>query len=304
MSTEVAPGIHLYTRTEAGLPRDTVAQSASKSEFVVHHSGGAQLGRVDFREWWRQIYDHHKRVNGWLDVAYNFGVANDPHDPEIAHIVDGRLWAGVGAHTVDHNTTGIGVCLLRNGATTPGAKRAIRWLYDEGCRHHNRKLNAFGHSAVNPTACPGDLLKWVESGMPVDAFQASVTHELRSPADTIIWLPNGAGYWVVAQDGGVFTYGAAHFYGSMGGKPLNAPIVGSAAHPSSDGYWLCGADGGVFAFGAAEFHGAMAGKPLNRPIVGMTATPSGDGYALLAADGGIFCYGDAQFFGAPTEHIR
>ena len=29
-----------------------------------------------------------------------------------------------------------------------------------------------------------------------------------------------SGYWEVASDGGVFSFGTARFYGSMGGKPL------------------------------------------------------------------------------------
>ncbi len=37
-----------------------------------------------------------------------------------------------------------------------------------------------------------------------------------------------AGYWEVASDGGVFSFGDATFYGSMGGHPLNQPIVGIA----------------------------------------------------------------------------
>ena len=37
------------------------------------------------------------------------------------------------------------------------------------------------------------------------------------------------GYWTVATDGGIFAFGDANFYGSMGGKPLNAPMVGMAA---------------------------------------------------------------------------
>jgi len=36
------------------------------------------------------------------------------------------------------------------------------------------------------------------------------------------------GYWLVAADGGVFTFGDADFYGSMGGKHLNEPMVGMA----------------------------------------------------------------------------
>ena len=63
----------------------------------------------------------------------------------------------------------------------------------------------------------------------------------------------GRGYWVVASDGGVFSFGDAQFYGSMGGQPLSAPVVGMAATPDGKGYWLVGADGGVFAFGNAPF---------------------------------------------------
>jgi hypothetical protein len=40
--------------------------------------------------------------------------------------------------------------------------------------------------------------------------------------------PDGRGYWEVAADGGVFSFGDAPFLGSMGGTRLNAPIVGIA----------------------------------------------------------------------------
>lgn len=42
------------------------------------------------------------------------------------------------------------------------------------------------------------------------------------------------GYYEVSADGGVFTFGGARFYGSMGGKPLNKPVVGGTA-PTSGG---------------------------------------------------------------------
>jgi hypothetical protein len=35
-----------------------------------------------------------------------------------------------------------------------------------------------------------------------------------------------SGYWLVAQDGGIFAYGDALFYGSTGSVHLNQPIVG------------------------------------------------------------------------------
>jgi hypothetical protein len=87
--------------------------------------------------------------------------------------------------------------------------------------------------------------------------------------------PDGKGYWLVASDGGVFSYGDASFYGSMGGMHLNAPVVGLAATPDGEGYWLAAKDGGVFSFGAAPFEGSMGGTRMNAPVVGIaTFAPS------------------------------
>ena len=68
-----------------------------------------------------------------------------------------------------------------------------------------------------------------------------------------------------AADGGMFSFGNAVFHGSMGGKHLNAPIVGMAATPDDGGYWLVASDGGMFSFGDAMFHGSMGGRRLNKP---------------------------------------
>ncbi len=107
-----------------------------------------------------------------------------------------------------------------------------------------------------------------------------------------------SGYRLVASDGGIFAFGSAGFYGSMGGTHLNQPIVGMAATPIGTGYWLVASDGGIFAFGSAGFYGSMGGTHLNQPIVGMAATPDGRGYWLVASDGGIFSFGDATFHGS------
>ncbi|MHB1913032.1 MAG: hypothetical protein ACYCTI_13395 [Acidimicrobiales bacterium] len=42
------------------------------------------------------------------------------------------------------------------------------------------------------------------------------------------WSPDGAGYWLVASDGGIFSYGDAPFPGSTGAIRLAQPIVGMA----------------------------------------------------------------------------
>ena len=116
-----------------------------------------------------------------------------------------------------------------------------------------------------------------------------------------------AAYWLVASDGGIFSFGGAPFYGSTGGIVLNKPIVGMAAvgNPlpvNGRGYWLVASDGGVFSYGDAQFYGSTGSMTLNKPIVGMASTPDGKGYWLVASDGGIFSYGDAQFYGSTGSH--
>ncbi len=130
------------------------------------------------------------------------------------------------------------------------------------------------------------------------AGAGSTKAPLNHPVVGIVTTPDSGGYWLVASDGGVFTYGDATFEGSLGGTHLNSPIVGMASSYDGQGYWLVAADGGVFTFGDANFEGSLGGTHLNRPIVGMAATPDGGGYWLVASDGGIFTFGDAVFHGA------
>ncbi len=110
--------------------------------------------------------------------------------------------------------------------------------------------------------------------------------------------PSGRGYWQVGADGGIFSFGDAAYYGSMGGQPLSQPIVGMAATPDGKGYWEVASDGGIFTFGDAGYYGSMGGQHLDQPIVGMAATPDGKGYWEVASDGGIFTFGDAAYYGS------
>jgi hypothetical protein len=168
---------------------------------------------------------------------------------------------------------------------------------------------------------------------PDDGDQSAVT--LVEPIVGI--AESGTGYYMAAADGGIFAYGAP-FFGSMGGHPLNQPVVGMAAMPSGQGYWMVASDGGIFAFGDAPFFGSMGGHPLNQPVVGMatpllpptapptttttttttpttttttpttttttttpptTTTTARPGYWMVAADGGIFAF-DTPFYGSPA----
>jgi peptidoglycan/xylan/chitin deacetylase (PgdA/CDA1 family) len=88
-----------------------------------------------------------------------------------------------------------------------------------------------------------------------------------------------AGYWEVAADGGIFSFGDAAFHGSMGGTRLNQPIVGMAATPDGGGYWEVAADGGVFGF-QAPFFGSRGGQSAADSFFAIVATPDGRGYLL------------------------
>jgi beta-glucanase (GH16 family) len=128
--------------------------------------------------------------------------------------------------------------------------------------------------------------------------EPSSTLETGGPTGSTPTGSTPSGYELAGADGGIFAFGTAQFHGSMGGRPLNAPIVGMANAPTGQGYWEVASDGGIFAFGSAAFDGSMGGKPLNAAVVGMAAVPTGRGYWEEAGDGGIFAFGTAQFRGS------
>jgi hypothetical protein len=64
--------------------------------------------------------------------------------------------------------------------------------------------------------------------------------------------PTGRGYWLVASDGGIFSFGDARFFGSTAPLHPASPAVSIVAGPGGDGYWLLQADGAVGAFGSAR----------------------------------------------------
>ncbi len=121
--------------------------------------------------------------------------------------------------------------------------------------------------------------------------------------------PAPRGYWLVGSDGGIFSFGSASFHGSMGGIPLQRPVVGITPTADRKGYWLVASDGGIFSFGDSAFYGSIPGvglhpagsglpNSLDAPIVGMVPSSTGHGYFMVASDGGVFAFGDAHFEGS------
>jgi hypothetical protein len=159
-----------------------------------------------------------------------------------------------------------------------------------------QQVSVGGEANHFPTPSVGDGLLLAPSTDQVYAFSGSAG--VPGPPAPPPPVPANSSYWLVASDGGIFTFGNAGFFGSAGGLPLNRPVVGMAPTASRGGYWLVATDGGIFTYGNAAFHGSMGGTRLNAPIVGMAATPDGDGYWEVASDGGIFSFGDASFHGS------
>jgi hypothetical protein len=109
---------------------------------------------------------------------------------------------------------------------------------------------------------------------------------------------HGRGYWLVARDGGIFSFGDAQYHGSMGGRRLNQPINGITTTPTGRGYRMVGRDGGIFDFGDARYHGSLPGLRLRvADVVGMASTPTGKGYWIARSGGQVYAFGDAHNFG-------
>jgi len=122
----------------------------------------------------------------------------------------------------------------------------------------------------------------------------------------VVSTADGKGYWLAQTDGGVFSYGDAHFYGSLPGRNItpDTAIVGIVATGDGKGYWLVGADGGVFGFGDAHFYGSTGNQPQDQPIVAMAATSDSKGYWLARADGIVLHYGDAHTYGSVRRTLN
>ncbi len=215
----------------------------------------------------------------------------------MSYSIDPRDWALPGVTAIVNNVVGAahpGAVVVMHDAggprqqTVAALPRIITELRAQGYTF----VSICGPSTPAPTL-GGSAVYRFGNTPPVGASVVS-THPFVASAAT----PTGRGYWLVASDGGIFSFGDARFHGSTGAMALTKPIVGMAATSTGRGYWLVASDGGIFSFGDAQFHGSTGAMALTKPIVGMAATSTGRGYWLVASDGGIFSFGDAQFHGS------
>jgi hypothetical protein len=303
-----------WQKNHDGCDAPTVAPTVDYA--VAHHTETSNnYAPADVPAIVNAIWRFHVQTNGWCDIGYNF-------------LVDrfGGVWEGraggitkaiVGAHAGGYNWRSFGSAMIGSfvadavpapmynalvnvlawklalhGANPTGQLSVTPAAFD-GSRYPAGQpilvWSIIGHRDVDQTGCPGELAYGLLPQLRADVQKVMAANQSPGGSD---------GYWMVATDGGIFAFGSAQFFGSMGGKPLNKPIVAMTATPDGTGYWLVASDGGIFAFGSAKFFGSMGGQPLNKPIVGMAPAADNKGYWLVASDGGIFAFGSAQFFGS------
>jgi len=137
-----------------------------------------------------------------------------------------------------------------------------------------------------------------------DASQLLSTYGKAAPASAvqIVRNPKGPGYWLVSNQGGVYSYGGAPFYGSAAGQSYFAGqrAVGMVVDAAGTGYWIISAGGGVYSYGSAPFFGSAAGQSYfaGQQAVGMVLDAAGTGYWIISAGGGVYSYGSAPFYGS------
>ncbi len=145
-------------------------------------------------------------------------------------------------------------------ATGGGSGNAVTFSVDPSAQAVCTVSGATVSGATVSFAAPGTCT--------IDANQAGGGSYLAAAQVQQSFSVSPAGYYLAGSDGGIFSFGDAGFFGSMGGKPLNQPVVGIAATADGKGYWLVASDGGIFSFGDAPFDGAVS-APSGGPVIGM-----------------------------------
>ena len=230
--------------------------------------------------WWAGGYPNNGLIAGPYTIPASNVLVNGKQASSSSVQVDPAVYCFYGGTATS--------CNAGNGQDTPGAGQLF-------------PAQLSGSVAIPSTASGSAAVSIYEPNNWGTSFPGNNTNSAFPSSDLTATgnVPiTDVGYWEVASDGGIFPFGTANYFGSMGGKPLDKPVVGMAATPDGGGYWEVASDGGIFSFGNAQFYGSMGGKPLTRPIVGIAATPDGGGYWEVASDGGVFAFGDAQFYGS------
>jgi hypothetical protein len=273
-----------YGSTLAGA-RGAYRANRSDPHFTVHPGGVSQ--HVDTGEGSRSLVNKRGGVETNFDGAIQIETVGPPTDHStLVHLVRLLRWIEEEHHVPWAWPEG------RPPTSGGGNRDSTTW---DGTGGH------YGHSQVPENDHTDPAYTDEEWAFLNEQMTASAVPT--TPGEAMARFPNAVmaierpGHpgqaWVAGADGGVGAFGGAPVLGSMGGKPLGAPISAIVPTVTGNGYWLLGRDGGVFSFGDAQFWGSYTSLPLaqrqgERDIVGGSAHPDGRGYTMLGDDGGIY----------------
>ena len=131
---------------------------------------------------------------------------------------------------------------------------------------------------------------------------SSSPKRLNAPIVGMVPTADGGGYFMVASDGGVFTFGDGKFEGSCPGiGGCSGAAVAVMPDATGNGYWLITATGHVYTFGDAPYLGSPG--PQVSAVTSAVRTPDGEGYWILLANGTVYGYGDAVAHGGPVGSV-
>jgi hypothetical protein len=86
---------------------------------------------------------------------------------------------------------------------------------------------------------------------------------------------SASGYWLVASDGGIFSFGGAPSTARPAACTSTSPSWAWPPRPTGTGLLAGGLRRRHLLLRRRRFHGSTGGMHLNQPIVGMAATPTG-----------------------------
>lgn len=130
------------------------------TEVIWHHSA-TKDGRTYN---WPAIRKYHIHTKGWRDIGYHFGIERVDG---ILQINIGRPLAWHGAHTIGHNKTAIGICVVGNYDGMEPDEELLRLCvkFAREIQRHYPMMGASSHHYHNefsPKTCPGQQFTRLE----------------------------------------------------------------------------------------------------------------------------------------------
>ena len=226
--------------------------------------------------------------------VFGIGIYSDYEDNTIGgslHVTDlASCWLGVVRNTIAGSAV-----FMRNTLSDPDASEILSG-------HIAGNLLCIGNSPVVHFGDSGGRSN-VVSGYATGECAASQPNPASGGPMTPISVPSPTpnGYWLVAQDGGVFSFGVPFLgSGASTGQVLSQPVAALASQPGGTGYSLASASGQVNGHGNQTNSCLSVPTSLNKPTVGLATAPGGGGGCwLVASDGGVFASGStAPFYGS------